>query len=328
MLQRITIAQSRYLNPSTSERYIKLHCKPQGVDPATVELSTVNGKFNAHWIGRSDAETVILYMHGGAYTQPANEGNFRYLDRLVKHLDSEQKHRSVSVLMLAYTLAPEAVYPTQLREATAALSYLILDTHRLPSNIFIAGDSAGGNLAMSLISHLLHPHPDVPVVKLEEPLSGLALISPWVSFRTDYPSYGNEKLDMLAPLALRRWSAMFLNKTNSTEPEADPGPVIGDSWTEACLNDASWWNGLNRVVSSVFVWYGGHEVLRDPVREFEEKLKEGWAKGGGDDSRIVVVETAREAHVAPIVDVMISPGKKGDAQVAIEEWFGARLEEI
>jgi acetyl esterase/lipase len=326
MLQRITIAQSRYLNPSTSTQYIKKYCKSQGVDPETIVLSTTDGKFAAHWIGRPDAGTVILYLHGGAYTQPANEGNFRYLDRLVKQLNGEQQRGTVSVLMLAYTLAPEAVYPTQLREATAALAYLIVDTRRLPSSILIAGDSAGGNLAMSLISHLHHPRSNVPVVKLEQPLGGLALISPWVSFRTDYSSFENEYLDMLSPLALRKWSAMFLNKGNSANPKADPGPVTGDSWTEACLNNVSWWNILDHVVSDILVWYGSYEVFRVAILDFEEKLKKGWTEGGGDVSRVVFIESAREAHVAPITDTMIPGATKSEAQVVIEEWFGARLE--
>lgn len=324
MLQRLTIAQSRYLNLSTSAQYIRSHCKPQGIGPATVRLSTVDGEVPAHWIGRPDAEVVVLYLHGGGYTQPANEGGFRYLDRLIRDLNSDQKCRSVSVLMLAYTLAPEAVYPTQLRETVAALSYLIND--RLPSNIIIAGDSAGGNLAMSLVSHLLHPRPDVPVVKLEAPLGGLALISPWVSFRTDYPSFANETLDMLAPIALRVWSAMLLDKANPADPEADPGLVGGDAWTEPCSNEAPWWNGLDGVVSDAFIWYGGHEVFRDAIREFEAKLKQGWKEGGGDMSRVVFMESAGEAHVALIVDIMMPGAKKSDAQVAIEEWFGARLE--
>jgi hypothetical protein len=33
-------------------------------------------------------------------------------------------------------------------------------------------------MALSLISHLLHPHSDVPKVDLNEPLAGAILISP------------------------------------------------------------------------------------------------------------------------------------------------------
>ncbi|KAL1603038.1 hypothetical protein SLS59_004694 [Nothophoma quercina] len=328
MLKRLTIADSRFLNPSTSERYIQLYCKPQNLEPKTLNLDTNNGRAVAHWIGNPDAEVVIVYCHGGGYAQPANEGNFRHLDRLVKDLNSGRSTQSVAVLMLAYTLVPEAVYPTQLREAAMILTHLVEDTGRPPSRIFVAGDSAGGNLALSLLSHLLHPHPDVFPIKLEQPLGGALLLSPWVGFRTDYLSFEtNATLDLLAPIALRKWSAMFLNKAIASNPETDPGVVSGDVWTEACLNPPSWWNGIHHVVGDVFVWWGSHEIFVDPIRELEKNFKEGWADGGGDSSQAIFLESAMEAHVAPIVDTMISGARKGDAQLAIEEWFKGRLQQ-
>ena len=230
--------------------------------------------------------------------------------------------------MLAYTLVPEAVYPTQLREAAVVLAHLVQDTGRSPSNIFIAGDSAGGNLALSLLTHILHPHPDVFELKLKCPIRGALLLSPWVGFRTDYPSFStNATLDMLAPLALRKWSAMFLNKADASNAEADPGLISGDAWTEACLNPSSWWNGMHYVVSDTFIWWGGHEVFVDPIRELEKNFRAGWADGGGDRSRAIFLESPEEAHVGPIVDTMIPGAKKGDAQIAIEEWFKSRLQQ-
>ncbi|KAF9690738.1 hypothetical protein EKO04_011321 [Ascochyta lentis] len=327
MLDYLTIADSRYLNPQTSDRYVRLYCRSRGLEPKSLEIHSEDGRAVAHWIGDPDAESVILYCHGGAYTQPANAGNFRYLASFVKTLNNRPKSRRVSVLLLAYTLAPEGVYPTQLREAAVVLTHLIRETGRSPSNIFIAGDSAGGNLALSLLSHLLHPHPDVFAIKLGCPLGGVLLISPWVGFRTDYTSFtANATLDMLTPLALRKWGAMFLGKANDSNPEADPGPISGDSWTEACLNPPSWWNGMHQVVSDTFIWWGGYEVFGDPIRELEKNLNEGWATGGGDLNRVRFFESAREAHVAPIVDTMIPGAEKSDAQVVIEEWFKGRLQ--
>ncbi|KAJ4357094.1 hypothetical protein N0V95_002750 [Ascochyta clinopodiicola] len=323
----IANADSRYLNPQTTDRYVRLYCRPKSLEPKSLEIDGENGRAVAHWIGDPDAEAVILYCHGGAYTQPANAGNFRYLDSLVKTLNNRPESRSVSVLLLAYTLAPESTYPTQLREAAIVLAHLIQKTGRSPSEIFIAGDSAGGNLALSLLSHLLHPHPDVPAVKLECPLDGVLLISPWVSFRTDYISFStNATLDMLAPLALRKWGAMFLGKVNDSNPEADPGPISGDSWTEACLNPPDWWNDMHQVVSDAFIWWGAHEVLGDSMRKMEKSFKQGWATGGGNLNRIIFFESAREAHVAPMVDIMVPGAKKSDAQVAIEKWFKGRLQ--
>lgn len=325
MLSNITISQSRYLNASTSERYFQ-HCHAFELSPATLKVPTKEGDISAHWLGPTNAVTIVLYCHGGGYTQSANHGNFRYMTRLVNDTNSNKACKSVSVLVLAYTLAPEAIYPTQLREAAAVLSYVTNDLGRSPSDIIISGDSAGGNLAISLLSHLQHPHPDVVPVTLRQPLGGAMLYSPWTGFSTTYPSFENEKLDMLSPLALRKWSAMFMGKANPIDPERDPGPVTGDDWTEPCRNSSSWWSGLHSVVSDIFVHYGSHEVLADPIKELEVSLKAGWADGGADLDRIIFFEAPGEAHIAPIVDIM-SPGNnvKSTAQVAIEEWFQARL---
>ena len=328
MLSRITIADSRYLNAQTSDRYMQSYCKPRALEPKTLRLDTKDGQAIAHWIGSPDAEAVIVYCHGGGYVNPANEGTFLYLHRLVKDMNIDGSKPSVSVLLLAYTLAPEAVYPTQLREAALVIAHLIRDTGRSPSNIFVAGDSAGGNLVLSLLSHISHPHPDVLALDLERPLGGALLISPWVSFRTDYPSFSsNATLDLLASLPLRKWSAMFLNKANSFDPESDPGPISGDAWTEACLNPSSWWDGMHKVVSDVFIWWGSYEVFVDPIRELESKFKAGWANGGGAPDRVIFLESPKEVHTAPIMDTVVVGAKKGKVQVLIEEWFKGRLQQ-
>ncbi|KAJ4363905.1 hypothetical protein N0V83_009357 [Neocucurbitaria cava] len=325
MLELITIPQSRYLNDSTSVRY-DAYCKKQNVEPRTLAIEGQDGTVAAHWIGNPDAETVLLYLHGGGYTQSANEGNFKYIDKLLKDLNSGSGCRSVAALFLAYTLAPEAAHPTQLREAATVLSHLITKTGRSASDVFISGDSAGGNLTVAMLSHLLHPHPDVPAIKLEQPLGGALLYSPWVGFGTDYQSYDNEALDMLSPLALRKWSAMFLNKSNAADPEADPGPISGDAWTEACLNPASWWHGLHRVVGAIFVSYGSYEILADPIKQWEKELKKGWSHGGGDESQLTFLEAPNEAHVFPILELMTPWKAKSGTQAAIEAWYKSRLQ--
>lgn len=327
MLQHITISQSRYINPSTSERYFK-HCRENHIEPRTLQAKTATSTVSAHWLGHETADTVILYLHGGGYTQSANLGNFKYLSRLVKDLNSQRTGRSVSVLFLAYTLVPEATYPTQLQEAAAMLAHLIHDLGFSPSNIILSGDSAGGNLALSLLSHILHAHPNVPAIKLDQGLCGVLLYSPWSGFSTAYSSYSNEKLDMLSPVALRKWSAMLLNKANPTDPETDPGSVSGDAWTEACLNPASWWEGLHKVAHSIFVSFGSDEVLADPIKDLGRELKTGWVDGHGDARRVVFLEAHKEAHIGPIVDIMVpgTQGKKSRTQVAIEEWYKERLQ--
>ena len=326
-MNRLTIADARYLMAPTSKSYVESYCKPQGLEPRTLNLSNENGEGTAHWIGDPNADAVVLYCHGGGYTQPASMGNYRYLSRLVKDLNGTQSKASISVLMLAYSLTPEAVHPTQLREAAVVLEHLIHGTGRSPSRIFLAGDSAGGNLIMSLLSHMLHPHPGVFRLQIGNPLGGVLLLSPWVGFRTDYPSFKqNAGLDLLSPFPLHKWSAMFLGKANTINPEADPGPISGDQWTDVCLNPSSWWEGMHDIVMDVFIWWGAHEVFADPIRELESKFRTGWKVGGGDCEKVVFLESAGEAHVAPISDTMLpGGGKKSDAQLEIEEWLKSRL---
>ncbi|KAH7121059.1 Alpha/Beta hydrolase protein [Dendryphion nanum] len=327
---RVTIVQSRYLLPSTTQAYHDW-CKKRLTKPATIDVPTpganVQGKVQAHWMGSPDANTVVLYLHGGGYSQSISEGYFHYWDRFLKEHNGAGNGKSLSVLILSYSLTPEGRWPMQLREVAATLSYLIDVVGKSPSDIFIAGDSAGGNLVVATLSHLLHPHPDVPTVKLAVPLRGALLISPWVSFRTDWDSYTrNLDTDMLVP-GIRRWAAMLMNKTN-TDPETDPGPVTGDSYNDALTNDTEWWQGMHHVVSDVFDWSGGDECLVDAIREFDLRFEQGWTEGGGAKSRFIHIESPHQIHIAPIAGMMMDPaGFKSDAQLVIEEWLKSTLEQ-
>jgi hypothetical protein len=66
---------------------------------------------------------------------------------------------------------------------------------------------------LSLISHLLHPHSDVPKVELSEPLAGAILVSPWVKFGTDDDSVKRNMMsDYVTAPAANRWSSSYLGK--------------------------------------------------------------------------------------------------------------------
>jgi hypothetical protein len=55
-----TAEQAQYAYPSTETTY-KLVCRGNGRRPATVDLG---GRAKGLWIGRRDAEFVMLYLHG------------------------------------------------------------------------------------------------------------------------------------------------------------------------------------------------------------------------------------------------------------------------
>jgi acetyl esterase/lipase len=80
--------------------------------------------------------------------------------------------------------------------------------------IFVGGDSAGGNLALGLMSHILHPHPNFQEklrVNLPSPLAGAILTSPWCKFPfEDESAIRNEGSDFVCRVGGERWSSAFM----------------------------------------------------------------------------------------------------------------------
>jgi len=69
----------------------------------------------------------------------------------------------------------------------------------------ISRGSAGGGLAMALLSHILHPRPGMSPVDLESPLLGAVLYSPFIRFSTKFNSCTpNQDSDTLTPFILKK----------------------------------------------------------------------------------------------------------------------------
>ncbi|MGH8135572.1 MAG: alpha/beta hydrolase [Steroidobacteraceae bacterium] len=100
------------------------------------------GACRARWIEPSDAATgsVVLYLHGGAFVAEAREIH----DPLLAAIGRAGAARG---LMVDYRLAPEHPFPAALEDCYAAWNFL-LSSGIDPGRIVIAGDSAGGNLAV------------------------------------------------------------------------------------------------------------------------------------------------------------------------------------
>ena len=88
---------------------------------------------------------VVLWIHGGGYIahSAADVGDYAVL----------LASRGYVVASLDYTLAPHARYPVQIRQANAALAFIqerIASFGGDPSRVFVAGDSAGAQMASQL----------------------------------------------------------------------------------------------------------------------------------------------------------------------------------
>lgn len=156
------------------------------------------------WIrDRKEASKIVLFFHGGGYIAPPLPGHFTWCWEAYVNASLGAKAQ-VAVAVLQYTLSPRAQYPDQLHQASSALNHL-LQSGINPRDLIFGGDSAGGNLSVQLLYHILHPHPNIPPVKLVQPVAGIFLVSPWLSDRTDTASFKeNSNVDMLSSASSNR----------------------------------------------------------------------------------------------------------------------------
>ncbi|KAF1949867.1 alpha/beta hydrolase fold protein-like protein [Byssothecium circinans] len=308
-LGNLDTAQERYWNGTSTPVYLK-YAQDNGFEPQSVTLSS---GVQAHWLGDKDAKKVILWFHGG-YVLPVSPGHFAYLSSIKDTLAAQGS--SVAVLFLAYDLAPESTYPTQLRQAVECLRYLIQTTGRAPRDITLGGDSAGGNLTMGVLSHLAHPHPEIATLHLPTKLHAALLISPWCSFNTHTPAFeSNAEKDFFDRRTLLRWSSAFLGSDS---------PFAGDYYNEPVLAPASWWEDTAHVIDEVLIWAGGSEILLDGVEEFAKRFTKGF---GGKGGRVNTIVTPNAAHIEMIIELLL--GYKGDSGTGsaevVKNWARAKL---
>ena len=121
---------------------------------------------DAEWVSVNRAHMkkyVILHCHGGGYST----GSSIYARTLTSKLASGT---SMDVLCFDYRLAPEHPYPAATEDAMKAWNYLMLLGYGA-RDVIVTGDSAGGNLALSLVLKLKEQERLLP--------RGIVLMSPW-----------------------------------------------------------------------------------------------------------------------------------------------------
>lgn len=127
---------------------------PKGIDHEWVEYLTAK----MEWIypKGQKGSNVILQLHGGAYISGYSD---TYRRSALKYIAISC---STSVLSLDYRLAPKHPFPAALEDALAAYDFLIKQGYD-ESRIIVAGDSAGGGLALALGLYLRDHHRKLPI---------------------------------------------------------------------------------------------------------------------------------------------------------------------
>ena len=131
---------------------------------------------NAAWVRpeRSyDRNHAILYCHGGGYTS----GNLGYSRPLASKLSGVTGWDTLS---FEYRLAPEQPFPAAVDDAMKAWDHLMRQGYGA-RDVTVAGDSAGGNLALVLCHRLKQEGRRLP--------ARLILMSPWTDMTASGKSY-------------------------------------------------------------------------------------------------------------------------------------------
>jgi monoterpene epsilon-lactone hydrolase len=152
--------------------------------------------------------TTILYLHGGGYyfCSPATHRGIAF---------PLARRSGARIFSLDYRLAPEHPFPAALDDALAAYRILMSDGLS-PASIVIAGDSAGGGLALATLLALRDAGDPLP--------AGAVLFSPWTDLAVTGASMtSNDGRDpMFYSRAFVPAGKLYLGKTDARNPYASP----------------------------------------------------------------------------------------------------------
>ncbi len=119
----------------------RLYRLPRGLHRERIVADAID----CEWIGESGIETqrVLLYLHGGGFFLRTPQVHGRLAGRIAATLGCR-------ALIPDYRLAPEYPFPSAPEDCLRVYRWL-LEQGTEPAEIVIAGDSAGGNLALATL---------------------------------------------------------------------------------------------------------------------------------------------------------------------------------
>jgi monoterpene epsilon-lactone hydrolase len=207
------------------------------------------GGVPAEWVSHNGAgDGVVLYLHGGGYCI-GSPASYRGLTSALAAASG------LAVHVPDYRLAPEQPCPAALEDARAVYAGLA----RQSRAVVLAGDSAGGGLALALAQALRAGGERAP--------AALLLISPWVDLNCSSATFAERAArdPLLSPGGLRRWAACYAGARGVSDPVCSP--LHGEA------------GGLPPVLIQV----GSEEVLLDDSRRLHARIE---AAGGRATLRV------------------------------------------
>lgn len=181
----------------------------------------------------ADPDRALVYFHGGSY----NAGGIGSHRALCTQL---ARAAGLRVLSVDYRLAPEHPHPAAVEDACAALRS-VWKSGLAPAQVALAGDSAGGGLALAALVALRDAGDPLP--------AAVALLSPWTDLTLSGASFlGKADVDpMIVPDVLAVARDRYVADADAAAPAISPlfadlaslPPMLVQVGTDECLLDDS-----------------------------------------------------------------------------------------
>lgn len=243
-----------------------------GIKTKGVSVKKNKGKISGEWITPTNPVEgkVMLYIHGGAFLVQ-NAAAARFQTSLYA------KYFNWKTFSTNYGHPPKQDYNSIMDGLLLTWDWL-LEQGVKPQDIVFAGDSAGGNLAISLSLYVTYKRSQKP--------AGLLLFSPWVNMHPyNSESFKNNfKYDYLGNRNLFQFAVDLY--VNDNDPDNPLLSLYRLSHTEL------------RELPPLYCATGKAEMLNWSIKRFFEKTQE--AKGQAQAVRDEFYEAAGMPHVYPL----------------------------
>jgi acetyl esterase/lipase len=253
--------------------------KMAGRPPKGVRISQARVGCLGEWVevpGVAADAPVMLYLHGGGYV-----------------VCSPRTHRPITAFFARagfrvfcpdYRMAPEHPFPAPVDDALSAYEGL-LSRGAAPSQIVVAGDSAGGGLTLALLVALRDRKRPLP--------AAAALLSPWTDLALTGKSIRkNARRDAyLSPDGAVKTAQLYLHGADPQTPLASP--LYADL------------HGMPPVIIHV----GKREILRDDSARLAERIRAAGCE-------VVISVWPVVPHVWQLFNRILPEGRQSLAQIA------------
>ncbi len=241
-------------SPEARPDFDHLMERTPAADGITYEEAEING-VSGYWCRPQDPleDCAIVYLHGGAYILGSAAAYRHFVGQIVARTKAP-------ALIVDYRLAPEHPFPAALDDAESVYRGL---SEAGISSIAIAGDSAGGGLALALLQLMATGSASGSVRKP----AAAAVLSAWADLALTGESLVTRASadPLLTKDALAKAAAIYLGPHDVHDPKATPV------------------NGRFAGLPPVLLHVGNDEILLDDSCRIAQRIE---AAGGSADLHI------------------------------------------